>query len=235
MNDDKFLPENLARYIRGLSSDAYRVMEAYNLDDKIARLDRAGLLYAVVADFADLDVRPSMVSNEAMGYIFEELLRKFSEMSNETAGEHYTPREVIQLMVDLLLTGKASEELTQNPIPVRTLYDPAAGTGGSQHNHRARHIARSLLETGGFRPQLHPLCESPQGLVVSAGLESGVGCELMVFACGTSCQVRQSRTGLRGATFAPTASMLSPPQGESTGPDCPTPRSATRRHEARRS
>jgi type I restriction enzyme M protein len=135
LNDDKFLPENLARYIRGLSSDAYRVMEAYNLDDKIARLDRAGLLYAVVADFADLDVRPSMVSNEAMGYIFEELLRKFSEMSNETAGEHYTPREVIQLMVDLLLTGKASEELTQNPIPVRTLYDPAAGTGGSQHNH----------------------------------------------------------------------------------------------------
>jgi type I restriction enzyme M protein len=130
LSDDKFLADNLARYIRGLSRDAYRVMEAYNLDDKIGRLDRAGLLYPVVADFADLDVRPSMVSNEAMGYIFEELLRKFSEMSNETAGEHYTPREVIQLMVDLLLTGKASEELTQNPIPVRTVYDPAAGTGG---------------------------------------------------------------------------------------------------------
>jgi type I restriction enzyme M protein len=130
LNDDKFLADNLARYIRGLSPDAYRVMEAYNVDDKIARLDRAGLLYAVVADFADLDVRPSVVSNETMGYIFEELLRKFSEMSNETAGEHYTPREVIQLMVDLLLTGKASEELNQNPIPVRTVYDPAGGTGG---------------------------------------------------------------------------------------------------------
>jgi len=130
LNDDKNLADNLARYIRGLSRDAYRVMEAYNVDDKIARLDRAGLLYAVVADFADLDVRPSIVSNEAMGYIFEELLRKFSEMSNETAGEHYTPREVIHLMVDLLLTGKASEELIHNPIPVRTVYDPAAGTGG---------------------------------------------------------------------------------------------------------
>lgn len=130
LNDDKSLADNLATYIRRLSKDAYRVMEAYNFDDKIARLDRAGLLYAVMADFADLDLRPVVVSNETMGYIFEELLRKFSEMSNETAGEHYTPREVIHLMVDLLLTGEASKELTENPIPVRTVYDPAAGTGG---------------------------------------------------------------------------------------------------------
>jgi type I restriction enzyme M protein len=130
LNDDKNLADNLATYIRRLSRDAYRVMEAYNVDDKITRLDRAGLLYAVMADFADLDLRPVVVSNEAMGYIFEELLRKFSEMSNETAGEHYTPREVITLMVDLLLTGEASKELTENPIPVRTVYDPAAGTGG---------------------------------------------------------------------------------------------------------
>lgn len=130
LNDDKNLADNLASYIRCLSQDAYRVMDAYNIDDKILRLDRAGLLYAVMADFADLDLRPVIVSNEAMGYIFEELLRKFSEMSNETAGEHYTPREVISLMVDLLLTGDASKELTENPIPVRTVYDPAAGTGG---------------------------------------------------------------------------------------------------------
>ncbi len=130
LNDDKNLADNLAAYVRRLSRDAYRVMEAYNVDDKIARLDRAGLLYAVMADFADLDLRPVTVSNEAMGYMFEELLRKFSEMSNETAGEHYTPREVITLMVDLLLTGQASAELTTNPIPVRTVYDPAAGTGG---------------------------------------------------------------------------------------------------------
>ena len=130
LNDDKNLADNLASYIRCLSRDAYRVMEAYNFDDKIARLDRAGLLYAVMADFADLDLRPVVVSNESMGYIFEELLRKFSEMSNEAAGEHYTPREVIHLMVDLLLTGEASKELTDNPLPVRTVYDPAAGTGG---------------------------------------------------------------------------------------------------------
>lgn len=130
LSDDKNLVEQLAGYVRRLSRDAYAVMEAYNLDDKIVRMDRAGILYAVLSDFADLDLRPSVVSNEAMGFVFEELLRKFSEMSNETAGEHYTPREVITLMVDLLLTGKTSAELTENPKPVRTVYDPAAGTGG---------------------------------------------------------------------------------------------------------
>lgn len=130
LSDDKALAENLSNYIRGLSNDAYVVMEAYNLDDKIARMDRAGILYRVLADFADLDLRPSVVSNEAMGYIFEDLLRRFSEMSNETAGEHYTPREVIRLMVELLVGGEAHRELVESPLPVRTVYDPAAGTGG---------------------------------------------------------------------------------------------------------
>ncbi len=130
LSDDKTLADNLRTYIRRLSPEAYAVMEAYDFDPKLERLDRAGILYAVVADFADLDLRPSVVSNEAMGYIFEELLRKFSEMSNETAGEHYTPREVISLMVNLLVSGAAARELTENPKPVRTVYDPAAGTGG---------------------------------------------------------------------------------------------------------
>lgn len=130
LNDDKALAANLADYVRGLSPEAYAVMEAYNLDDKIARMDRAGILYQVLADFADLDLRPSQVSNETMGYIFEDLLRRFSEMSNETAGEHYTPREVIQLMVELLVGGQADREIVENPAPVRRVYDPAAGTGG---------------------------------------------------------------------------------------------------------
>ena len=130
LNDDKNLAENLAAYIRKLSPEAYAVLEAYAFDGKIERMDRAGILYAVLADFADLDLRPGQVSNEAMGYIFEELLRKFSEMSNETAGEHYTPREVISLMVTLLVSGDTAKDLIENPKPVRTVYDPAAGTGG---------------------------------------------------------------------------------------------------------
>ncbi|WP_168581206.1 type I restriction-modification system subunit M [Gephyromycinifex aptenodytis] len=130
LNDDKNLADNLAAYIRGLSSDAKAVIEAYSLDDKVRRMEAAGILYQVLADFADLDLRPSVVSNESMGYIFEELLRKFSEMSNETAGEHYTPREVIRLVADLVVGGKEAPKLTENERPVRTIYDPAAGTGG---------------------------------------------------------------------------------------------------------
>ena len=142
LNDDKNIAANLRQYISRLSHEAYAVMEAYDVDPKIERLDRAGILYAVLADFADLDLRPSVVSNEAMGYIFEELLRKFSEMSNETAGEHYTPREVISLMVNLLISGEAARELTDNPKPVRTVYDPAAGTGGMLMTalHHIKHL-----------------------------------------------------------------------------------------------
>lgn len=128
--DDKNVAAQLRSYIHGLSRSAAEVMEAYNFEDKIARMDKAGILYAVLGDFADLDLRPSEVSNETMGYIFEELLRKFSEMSNETAGEHYTPREVIHLMVDLLLTGDDADAIEASPKPVRSVYDPAAGTGG---------------------------------------------------------------------------------------------------------
>lgn len=138
LSDDKNVAANLRDYINKLSPSAYRVIEAYDLDGRIERMDRAGILYAVLADFADLDLRPAVVGNEAMGYIFEELLRKFSEMSNETAGEHYTPREVIRLMVDLLVSGRTAKELTDNPVPVRTVYDPAAGTGGMLMTAMAR-------------------------------------------------------------------------------------------------
>ncbi|MBM6404620.1 SAM-dependent DNA methyltransferase [Phycicoccus sp. CSK15P-2] len=130
LGDDKNVAANLRDFVNNLSPTARTIIEAYEFENRLERMDRAGILYAVLADFADLDLRPSVVSNEAMGYVFEELLRKFSEMSNETAGEHYTPREVIQLIVDLLVAGRAARELTENPAPVRTVYDPAAGTGG---------------------------------------------------------------------------------------------------------
>jgi len=126
--DDKNIAASLRAYINAFSPGAVEVLEQYRFEDKITRMDKAGILYSVLGDFADLDLHPDRVSNEAMGYIFEELLRKFSEMSNETAGEHYTPREVIRLMVNLLYT-EDTDALT-GPAPVRTVYDPAAGTGG---------------------------------------------------------------------------------------------------------
>jgi type I restriction enzyme M protein len=114
--------------VNAFSPGAVEVLEQYRFDDKVTRLDKAGILYQVLGDFADMDLHPDAVSNESMGYVFEELLRKFSEMSNETAGEHYTPREVIRLMVNLLF-AEDNDALT-GPAPVRTVYDPAAGTGG---------------------------------------------------------------------------------------------------------
>jgi type I restriction enzyme M protein len=128
LNDDKNVAASLRAYISGFSPDAAEVLEEYRFEDKITRLDKAGILYQVLGDFADLDLRPEVVSNEAMGYVFEELLRRFSEMSNETAGEHYTPREVIRLMVDLLFAE--DDDALSGQHPIRSIYDPAAGTGG---------------------------------------------------------------------------------------------------------
>jgi type I restriction enzyme M protein len=126
--DDKHVAENLEAYIAGFSPAAAEVIRAYDLPPRMRKMKAAGILYPVVSDFVDLDLGPETVSNEAMGTIFEELLRRFSEMSNETAGEHYTPREIIHLLTDLLLAPD-SDALTAAS-PVRTVYDPAAGTAG---------------------------------------------------------------------------------------------------------
>lgn len=126
--DSNKVAANLNSYIKSFSPSAAEVLDKYGFPEKIKRLDEAGLLYKVVAKFADLDLTEKAVTNEAMGYVFEELLRKFSEMSNETAGEHYTPREVIRLMVNLLFIE--DKESLSGQKPIRSIYDPACGTGG---------------------------------------------------------------------------------------------------------
>ena len=119
---------NLRNYIAGFSESARDIIDKFNFDTQIDRLDQHNLLYLVVSRFADLDMRPEVVSNLEMGYIYEELIRRFSELSNETAGEHFTPREVIRLMVNLLLAD--DDELLTAPGIVKTMLDPACGTGG---------------------------------------------------------------------------------------------------------
>jgi type I restriction enzyme M protein len=128
LQDPKKVAANLNTYIGAFSPGASEVLEKYGFAEKVKKLDDQGLLYQIIAKFADLDLSEKSVSNETMGYVFEELLRKFSEMSNETAGEHYTPREVIRLMVNLLFNEDTKALAGQRP--VRTLYDPACGTGG---------------------------------------------------------------------------------------------------------
>ena len=128
LQDPDKVASNLNAYIRAFSPSASEVLDKYGFPDKIKKLEDQGLLYQIIGKFADIDLSEESVSNEAMGYIFEELLRKFSEMSNETAGEHYTPREVIRLMVNLLFFEDAKALAGQKPI--RSIYDPACGTGG---------------------------------------------------------------------------------------------------------
>ena len=103
-------------------------MDKFDFDRQIDKLERGGLLYQVVARICDVDLHPDRVSNLEMGYIFEELIRKFAEASNETAGEHFTPREVVRLMVNLLVDG--DEDALADPGVIRTVFDCACGTGG---------------------------------------------------------------------------------------------------------
>jgi len=104
LNDADNLEQNLSRYVQKFAPAAREVIEAYDFYNVIERLDKADLLYHVLSEFTSpkVNLHPDVVSNTQMGYIFEELIRRFSELSNETAGEHFTPREVISLMVNLL-------------------------------------------------------------------------------------------------------------------------------------
>lgn len=128
LDDPSQLAANLRAYIAGFSAAARDVLEKFDFDTQISRLDKSNLLYLVMGKFAEIDLKPTAVSNLEMGYLYEELIRRFSELSNETAGEHFTPREVIRLMVDLLFI-EDSDVLTRPGI-VRTIFDPSCGTGG---------------------------------------------------------------------------------------------------------
>lgn len=126
--DPQNAAKNLQVYVGAFSGNAREVLDKYEFAQQVKKLDGANLLYQVIGKFTDLDLRPEVVPNHNMGYIFEELIRRFSEQSNETAGEHFTPREVIKLMVNLLVAPDA--DALSLPGVVRTVMDPACGTGG---------------------------------------------------------------------------------------------------------
>ena len=129
MGDPDHIGPNLAAYIQGFSPAVRDIFERFRFAEQTDRLRKAGLLYQVTERFAGFDLSPAAVSNHDMGLAFEELIRKFAEISNETAGEHFTPRDVIKLMVNLLFI-EDSDILTPGTPAVRTIYDPTAGTGG---------------------------------------------------------------------------------------------------------
>jgi len=127
LDDPDQLAPNLNAYINGFSPNVRAIMERFAFEQQIARLAEKNLLYEVVKAFAAVDLSPARVDNVQMGYVFEELIRIGAEQANEEAGEHFTPREVIKLMVNLLLSPE--KDLRRSHV-VKTIYDPACGTGG---------------------------------------------------------------------------------------------------------
>jgi len=161
--DPNNIAANLTNYIKGFSSVARGIIEHFGFEEHIAKLDKADRLYLLVQKFREIDLHPDAVPNIEMGYVFEELIRRFNEASNEEAGDHFTPREVIRLMVDLLFLPD-TEVLTTKGI-VKTLYDPACGTGGmlSVAEHHLRKLnPDARLEVFGqdYNDQAYAICGS---------------------------------------------------------------------------
>src|SRR5438552_16817567 len=121
------------------------VLEKFNFEDTIRKLDESGLLFQVLERFKNVDLHPDKVDNATMGTIFEELIRKFNEALDENPGEHFTPRDVVHLMVDLMLAG--DETRIRTPGAVRTVYDPCCGSGGMLTITKD-HVLRGVRRTG---------------------------------------------------------------------------------------
>jgi type I restriction enzyme M protein len=148
--DPDHIEKHLVSYIKGFSRNVRTIFEFFEFENEIEKMREANILYLVVSKFSDVDLHPTVVPNEQMGLIFENLIRRFNELANETAGDHFTPREVIRLMVNILFIN--DDKLLSTPGTVRKLLDPACGTGGmlaeAQNYLREHHDAARLYVFG---------------------------------------------------------------------------------------
>ena len=163
MGDQDHIGENLRAYVQAFSPAVRDIFESFDFHVQIDRLQKAHLLYLVTEKFANIDLHPRVVSNAQMGAVFEELIRKFAEASNATAGEHFTPREVIRLMVNLIFIE--DDEALTKPGVVRSLYDPTAGTGGmlsvgDEHLTALNPKARLVMYGQELNPESYAICKA---------------------------------------------------------------------------
>lgn len=161
--DHNNVAANLRNYMNGFSISAREIIDYFSFDDQIRKLDEYDLLYLIIKEFAKKEDTFKDVDAMEMGYIFEELIRKFAELSNETAGEHFTPREVIRLMVNLLFAN--DKDILRKEGIVKTLYDPACGTGGmlsiaDEYLHDLNPGARLELFGQEINPESYAICKS---------------------------------------------------------------------------
>ncbi|MCC7014205.1 MAG: SAM-dependent DNA methyltransferase [Planctomycetes bacterium] len=163
LGDQDNIGENLREYVSAFSGPVRDIFERFDFATQIERLQKAKLLYLVTEKFANVDLHPARVSNADMGLVFEELIRKFAELSNETAGEHFTPREVIRLMVSLIFIE--DDDVLSKPGVVRTIYDPTAGTGGmlsiaGEYLHAHNPGARLSMFGQELNPESYAICKA---------------------------------------------------------------------------
>jgi len=161
--DPNNIASNFRNYLRGFSTEAQEIIEQFDFDNQITKLEEANLLFLVLKRFQEIDLHPKKISSMEMGYMFEELIRKFAEQSNETAGEHFTPREVIKLMVNILFLNDR-DILTKKGI-VKTIYDCCAGTGGmlsvaEEYLHQLNSEARLEIFGQELNPESYAICKS---------------------------------------------------------------------------
>ena len=173
-DDAKNISVNFDNYLDGFNSEVQRIFDCFQFDKVVARLNRNNLLYKMIGELISLDFSLEKVDNHDMGYIFEELIRIANDQSNEQAGEHFTPRDVIRLMSAILFTPDA-EELRQSDI-IRTIYDPACGTGGMV-NVGKRYILEEICGDSEAKPTINTfgqeLNEQSYAIAKSEALVSG--------------------------------------------------------------
>lgn len=163
MGDQDHIKENLFAYVQGFSPSVKDIFECFDFYTQVDRLSKAGLLYLVSEKFANIDLHPKVVSNTQMGTVFEELIRKFAELSNETAGEHMSPREVIRLMANLLFVEDS--DILSKPGVVRSLYDPTVATAGmlsvaKEHLGEMNPGARLVMFGQELNPESCAICKA---------------------------------------------------------------------------
>jgi len=161
--DPDNIDKHLVSYIKGFSKNIQVIFDRFDFGAEIERMKEANILYLVISKFCDVNLHPDKVDNIQMGYIFEDLIRRFNEQANETAGDYFTPREVIRLMVDIIFDP--DDEILTQPGVVRKLLDPACGTGGmlsEAQNHLRSHNQKADLWTFGqdFNPRAYAIAAS---------------------------------------------------------------------------
>lgn len=174
--DPDNIEKHLVSYIKGFSANVRRIFDYFEFEAEIEKMREANILYLVISRFCDVDLHPNAVPNSQMGLIFENLIRRFNELANETAGDHFTPREVIKLMVHILFIN--DDKLLATPKTVKTLLDPACGTGGmlaEAQNYLREHHADAQLYTYGQDYNKRAFATAASDMLIKEVAHNGTG------------------------------------------------------------